>query len=136
MNKKNLKIIIFSLFLFIFVLANNFALADDDNEEDEREGGREEENYQSPQEIQAETPVAPLISPIPTPVPLAPVTRIVTVSTPLVNLSDADSDGIIDILDSHNGEDDFAFAILDNNKNGIADDLEYLSSLNSLSRER
>ncbi len=136
MNKKNLKIIIFSLFIFIFALANNFALADDDEDEDEeeeRDNKRSEENYQPLPEVQVETPMAPIISPIPTPILLSPVTKIVTVSTPLVNLSDTDSDGIIDILDSHNGEDDFAFAILDNNKNGIADDLEYLRNLN---RER
>ena len=39
---------------------------------------------------------------------------------------DSDQDGIPDNLDTHPGEDDFAYMIIDNNHNGIADDLELL----------
>lgn len=42
----------------------------------------------------------------------------------LAALIDSDSDGIPDINDKHPGEDDFSYSLVDNNGNGIADDLE------------
>lgn len=42
----------------------------------------------------------------------------------LAALIDSDSDGIPDVNDKHPGEDDFSYSLVDNNGNGIADDLE------------
>ncbi len=47
-------------------------------------------------------------------------------SVALTPLKDSDQDGIRDISDRHPGEDDFSYLLLDNNHNGIADDLELL----------
>lgn len=44
----------------------------------------------------------------------------------LASLKDSDKDGIPDIMDKHPGQDDFAYSLIDNNHNGIADDLEIL----------
>jgi len=41
-------------------------------------------------------------------------------------LKDSDGDGVLDKYDIHPGEDDFIYMIKDENKNGIADDLEPL----------
>ncbi|MHB8904225.1 MAG: hypothetical protein ACYC40_03950, partial [Patescibacteria group bacterium] len=44
----------------------------------------------------------------------------------LVTLIDSDKDGIPDVIDKYPGQDDFAYYLLDRNKDGIADDLENL----------
>jgi|GEM_PF-875056 len=46
----------------------------------------------------------------------------------LASLQDSDQDGIVDIADKHPGQDDFSFIIVDNNRNGLADELEILTS--------
>ncbi len=40
--------------------------------------------------------------------------------------ADSDGDGIPDSIDKYPGEDDFAYAIIDKNGNGIADELEII----------
>lgn len=44
----------------------------------------------------------------------------------LATLVDSDQDGVIDSFDKYSGEDDFAYFLLDKNKNGVGDDLEKL----------
>lgn len=58
--------------------------------------------------------------------------KIITTSTQIDNsailasLQDSDQDGITDEFDKHQSQDDFSFYLIDNNNNGIADDLEIL----------
>jgi hypothetical protein len=44
----------------------------------------------------------------------------------LATLVDSDQDGIVDSADTHPGEDDYAYLLLDKNKNGVSDNLEIL----------
>ena len=111
MFKKNQRIIIATFFMLFFVVTGSFVWADDG-----------EDNNNQPIQI---TPPATL--PITTPVAIpANNSFIVPEENIQGSLIDSDGDGIIDILDLYPGEDDFAFAVSDTNKNGIADDLEYL----------
>lgn len=98
--------------------------AEDDNEAG---GDRFEEDYR---------PAAPVL-PIETPAPVVTPQNIVqpqTITTSvkidnsavLALLVDSDQDGIADVSDKHPGQDDFSFSLIDNNHNGIADDLEIL----------
>lgn len=50
----------------------------------------------------------------------------VNVNYSLDQVKDSDLDGVPDYLDLHPGEDDYAFLIIDDNHNGIADELEIL----------
>lgn len=119
------KIILFASLLLIFVVGINFALAEDDNERED------EDRYQPAQVVPTtETPIVPEVTAAPTLIS-EPVTEIKAVTTTQTKeavrevLVDSDQDGVIDKLDIHPGEDDFAF-VSDDNQNGIADDLEYL----------
>jgi hypothetical protein len=125
MTVKTKFLIALSLFVSIILIAN-FALAEDDNES-------ETERVYEPV-INQVVPVSP-VSNITTVVPITPRTEIVqpvstvTTETSANILIDSDSDGIINLIDKYPGKDDFSFNVLDVNKNGIIDELEYLLNL-------
>jgi len=74
----------------------------------------------------------PTVAPVTAPKQVNTVIRqntVVTIpdnSAVLAALKDSDNDGVPDIVDKHPGEDDFAYTMIDNNHNGIADNLEAL----------
>ncbi len=144
-----------SLFIFAlsFFILTSWSRADDDNESDnEHENRSSDERTISP----VVSPVIkPIVSPVPVvdQLPQPAVVNIVSpVAAPIIretktinsvktiirtetisdskaileSLKDSDGDGIPDVIDKHPGEDDFAYAFLDANGNGIADDLEVL----------
>lgn len=97
------KIILTTILGAIFTtMAISFVLAEDNEEE-------QGDNYQ-------------IINNTPT----ATSNPINLVAAAKVGLVDSDSDGVIDALDKHPGEDDFAFGISDDNRNGVVDSFEYL----------
>ena len=130
--KNTTKIIISSSLLLAIILIANFALAEDDNED----------NYRITPVVIPKEPVVlpvPVVQPVPVVAPAAvtpsaavtqiqPIetTKTITQVSETSNLVDSDGDGIIDSLDKHPGEDDFAFNVADTNKNGVIDELEYL----------
>ncbi|MFA5886914.1 MAG: hypothetical protein WC863_04070 [Patescibacteria group bacterium] len=124
--KKIKKISTSLLLIFLFALTSQPILAEDDDYDDYEENNYRENNDDRPEVISAveetSAPVTPRVSTIDAPA--------ATGFLPTVNITnsliDSDQDGIIDILDTHPGEDDFAFRIQDANKNGLIDDLEYL----------
>lgn len=126
MTIKNKLIITLSLFIGVILIAN-FALAEDDNES-------ETENYYVPV-VNRSVPVVPVssvnpVTPSPTPTEVVQPTSVVsTQEIPENILVDSDADGVIDSLDKYPGKDDFSFNVLDNNKNGVIDELEYLLNL-------
>ncbi len=129
------KIIIFTFLSLFFIIGANIVLAENDDEEEYRN-----ENDFKSIVIPIETPIAPIapvVVPISAPIITAkpivtsqPVFEAKTINTQISEvisnvLIDSDQDGIVDSLDLHPGEDDFAFTN-DVNQNGIVDDLEYL----------
>lgn len=62
--------------------------------------------------------------PVSQPVPKTPDAGQADKVPPADMLADRDNDGVPDSQDKHPGEDDFAFLMADNNRNGIADELE------------
>lgn len=127
---KNLSSIVIASFIISisFFMVAAYSRADDDrgdNEDNFRQSN--EDNFQQPtapqpveviqsQPIITQTPaIVPSVSP-----PVSDNSAI------LAALNDSDKDGIPDIIDKYPGQDDFAYYLLDRNKNGIADDLEKL----------
>ncbi len=97
-----------------------------EREDNESESRYEQEYIQEQGENEAGSVVQ---QPTATPTqsdPAAPASaaNIADLAQTLSSLKDSDHDGIIDSRDQHPGEDDFAYAITDNNNDGIADDLE------------
>lgn len=141
MKKINFKKILLPCFiiLMLFVSAFSFASmshAEDDDEEGERFWflGREEreedeweeddeeehEEYEDEDEYEGVTPDAGNI--IQTPI----IANTASVAFNLAALVDSDQDGVIDSYDKHPNEDDFAYFLLDKNRDGVGDDLEKL----------
>lgn len=126
MTKNKYKFIIALVFALLFVGTATYVFADDDEE-----GNDDWREYITTQVVEPIQPTNTVVTPYPTPTVILagiPQTKIINipVTTTQDNFVDSDSDGIIDILDAHQGEDDFAYAVKDSNNNGIADDLEYL----------
>lgn len=121
MRKKDLtKIFILTVVVAIALLtAFSVSRAEDDNEEG---GNRFEEDYRPV------TPVLPIQTPSPVIAPQKTITTSVKIdnSAILALLVDSDQDGVADVSDKYPGQDDFSFNLIDNNHNGIADDLEIL----------
>jgi hypothetical protein len=119
-------LIIFSC-LFIFVSTSR---ADDDENE------RYEDDYQTVETINPVQIDSPAITPVLVPSTIsnnvAPIKTMVINSPQIDNLAvlaalaDSDQDGIPNLIDKYPGEDDFAYKLIDNNNNGIADELEIL----------
>ncbi len=117
----------------LFVLISQPILAEDDDYNDYRknddyeENNYKEDNGDRPEVISAikETPVLATPAPVST-IDVPAANGLLPKVNMTTDLIDSDQDGIIDILDTHPGEDDFAFRIQDTNKNGLIDDLEYL----------
>jgi len=118
-----------SFFLILFVLLGSYLMAvsvsrADDDEEEERDRWEDDDRDDERQE-------APLAAPrAQTPrVNQKPVegTRGPDKAALLASLQDSDQDGIVDNSDKYPGQDDFSFMIVDNNRNGLADDLELLT---------
>lgn len=109
MTIKKKLIILLPLFICL-IFAANFALAEDDDDDDDY--------------------VPVIIQPTVTaPAPIITETILTNKEVPVNTLTDSDADGIIDSLDKYPDQDDFSFNVLDNNSNGIIDELEYLLSL-------
>ncbi|QQG52767.1 MAG: hypothetical protein HY931_00850 [Candidatus Falkowbacteria bacterium] len=134
MEKINFKktLLPFFIILTLFVSAFSFASwsrAEDDDEEGERfwflereereedEGGGREEDENGYENEEWEPNSENITD---TPVIINPVNETID----LAALIDSDQDGIIDSADKYPSEDDFAYLLLDKNKNGIGDDLE------------
>lgn len=120
MAKKHQKILALTIItvtlLVLFFSVAPFGRADDEERDEERKGEeREEEDYRPSFQV-----------------PLTPVKTLSIISNKpngsavLAPFKDSDQDGIPDLLDKHPGQDDFSFTLIDNNNNGIADDLEIL----------
>lgn len=147
---KKIKLTTYSIIVTSIILLSLFSFtAFSRAESDDDESDREDDFFIPPiQTIQQ--PVVPIIPAAPTP-PIVPDvilpptiiststqnTNATTVTTPvnitvdnraaiLTLLKDSDGDGVPDTIDLYPGEDDFAYSLIDNNKNGIADDLEIL----------
>lgn len=140
MKKTIFKKISFFLILFVllssyFVLVSASHADDDEGEESARENI---ENYREGDDklwgAQPQLPVTDQIAPTQTISPKNERQQAQTVDTPagqnnaavLASLRDSDQDGIADIADQYPNQDDFAFSLIDNNHNGLADDLESL----------
>jgi hypothetical protein len=142
MKKINFKKILlpFFIILMLFISAFSFASlshAEDDEEEGERfwflgreereedewednEEEREEEPEEYNNEDEGEKPSTENIIETPT------VINTDNMVFNLATLVDSDQDGVIDSFDKYPSEDDFAYFLLDKNKNGVGDDLEKL----------
>jgi hypothetical protein len=152
---KNLSYIVIASFVVFTstLLVASYSRADD--EEDNEDNYRQPvQTIQQPVEVIQPQPVIQevpvIVSPVQTPVIQTPVVT-PSVSAPtaspkqitttinketiikipdnsalLAALKDSDNDGIPDVIDKYPGQDDFSYYLLDNNKNGIADDLENL----------
>lgn len=122
LNPIKLFLILISLALITTTLffAVSYSRAEDDNER-EYENGGETENY---------TPAPVVPTPISTPAPIIdnnqPPSSQADNSALIKTLIDTDQDGIPNVSDQHPGQDDFSYNLVDNNQNGIADDLEKL----------
>lgn len=150
MLKKYMKKIIFKKIAFsviiITLIISFFRLASFSRAEDDEERGGDDDYYRqpaaqtTPPQVIEQQIIQPL-STINTPKIIAPKDSTVApksepfnnVSSTVVDntailtaLKDSDQDGIPDPADKHPGQDDFSFSLLDNNHNGIADDLEQL----------
>jgi len=115
-----------AVFGFLF-LSSNAGLADDDGddryEEYEKDDDDDDEKDKKKKKKTAE-PVKIISQPqiiraVPAPAAKAP-------APDLTRIYDTDADGIVDAIDAYPGEDDFIYKIEDGNRNGIADDLEFL----------
>lgn len=101
--------------------------AEDDNEE----GDRYEEDYRPAVSAPPTGTIVPITNPAVTPQNIIE-SKTITTSTQIDNsailakLQDSDQDGITDEFDKHPDQDDFSFYLIDDNNNGIADDLEIL----------
>ncbi len=140
MKKINFKKILlpFFIILMLFISAFSFASlshAEDDEEDGERFWflGREEreedeweddeedrEEYEDEDEDKWEESDTENIIQTPT------ITNAVSGVFNLAALVDSDQDGVIDSYDKYPSEDDFAYFLIDKNKNGVGDDLEKL----------
>lgn len=100
-------------------------------EDDNKEGNNYEEDYRptvSAPPIETLIPItnsAVTSQDIITSKPITTSTQIDN-SAILASLQDSDQDGIPDVSDKYPGQDDFSFYLIDDNNNGIADDLEIL----------
>lgn len=129
---KIIRIITLSIVLTVsFFIIASFSFAEDDEREEREERGddyRSEEIQQAqpnleivpPSQLKPQLPIANKTA------DLSPVTSTQSNINRLVTLKDSDQDGIPDNNDKHPGLDDFSFSLIDNNNNGIADDLEIL----------
>lgn len=111
--------------------------AEDDDEEEgyERSESRYEEDYRPAAISPSLENVLPVTNHLIAPVnnnSVVPISNSTTnnnqinIALILKDLKDSDQDGISDKLDKYAGQDDFAYSLIDENNNGIADDLEIL----------
>jgi hypothetical protein len=144
------------MFNFLFIL-NHYAIADNETGDDEENytaadnyegsegGGQIQDKSPEPAqttEIQEKTIPQPITkqqgeaisdeNEVLKPVPVQNTTNSVNTKNisptqPSNAYIDSDQDGVPDSIDKHPGFDDFAYAIIDANQNGIADDLEILA---------
>lgn len=117
-----------SFFLILSVLLGSYLVAvsasradDDEGEERDRweDDDRDDERQETP--LAAPSVQTPRVNQKPVKGTSGPDQAAL-----LVSLQDSDQDGIVDNADKYPGQDDFSFIIVDNNRNGIADDLELL----------
>lgn len=100
-------------------------------ENDNEEGDRYEEDYRPAVSAPPTETIVPITNPSVTPQDIIE-SKTITTSTQIDNsailasLEDSDQDGITNGVDKYPGQDDFSFYLIDNNNNGIADDLEIL----------
>lgn len=128
MKKINLKNIYFATIASLILVASFLVIVSYSRAEDDNEGEREDYR-ESVQVIQPQPPVQSQ------PQAQSPSDAIQTPTTGstvsdnsaiLAALKDSDKDGMPDVVDQYPGEDDFAYVLIDQNNNGIADDLEML----------
>jgi len=133
MKKTIFKKISFSLILSVllgsYLISVSTSRADDDEgeeydqwEEKARDDERVEEKKYQEEKTSIKSKVTPVLQSNIAPRDKPDKTAL------LASLQDSDQDGIVDIADKYPGQDDFSFIIVDNNRNGVADELEILTS--------
>jgi hypothetical protein len=133
----------FSLAAFIILMVSSllvfgfYSRAEDDEEDEgyDRSESRYEEDYRPALISPSSENVSPVTNQLIAPVNnnfVVPISNSTTnnnqinIALILKDLKDSDQDGIGDKLDKYAGQDDFSYSLIDENNNGIADDLEIL----------
>lgn len=118
-----------AVFGFLF-LSSDASLADDDDDDRYEEYEKDDDDDEKDKKKKKKTaepvktiPQPQIIQAVPPAVP-APAAK--APAPDLTRIYDTDADGIVDAIDAYPGEDDFIYKIEDGNRNGIADDLEFL----------
>lgn len=125
--KKNIKIFLLVFLLLASLSVSAMVFADDDDEREDDDDFPRYQQEESPAIRNIAEPARRMIEATPVVVPDQAVTEEAAINTAADHfLSDADADGIADASDRYLGEDDFAYNLIDDNNNGLADELEAL----------